>query len=125
MLCASVRFKIYEANPLLDTGAIQSALSESELRKITTAHSEMLLWERPVPDFKIQIANGYLINIEKQVLLQVFLAGSSFEGTFLILPTVGMVVIRLSFSETYTVTNHLKKSLSTPSPHFNAGISDC
>ena len=51
MLFVSLQFNNYENQGLLDTGAVQSALSEAELRKITTAHPEAVLDELPPPNF--------------------------------------------------------------------------
>ena len=74
MLYVPLQFAIYENHALLDTGAVQSALSEAELRKITAALPEAILEELPPPDFKIQIANGSLVPVRKQVVLRFFLA---------------------------------------------------
>ena len=49
MLYVPLQFDKYENHALLDTGAIQSAMSEAELRKITTAHPEAILQELPPP----------------------------------------------------------------------------
>ena len=67
MLFVPLQFNNYENQGLLDTGAVQSALSEAELRKITAAHPEAVLDELPPPNFKVQIANGNLVPIRKQV----------------------------------------------------------
>ena len=47
MLYRPLQFDKYGNHVLLDTGAIQSAMSEAELRKITTAHPEAILQELP------------------------------------------------------------------------------
>ena len=47
MLYVPLQFDKYENHALLDTGAIQSAMSEAELRKLTTAHPEAILQELP------------------------------------------------------------------------------
>ena len=47
MLFVPLQFNSYENQGLLDTGAVQSALSEAELRKITAAHPEAVLDEVP------------------------------------------------------------------------------
>ena len=65
MLFVPLQFNSYENQGLLDTGAVQSALSEAELRKITAAHPEAVLDELPPPNFKVQIANGSLVPIQK------------------------------------------------------------
>ena len=93
MLYVPLQFDKYENHALLDTGAIQSAMSEAELRKITTAHPEAILQELPPPppNFKIQLANGNLVPVRKQVLLRFYVAGEVFEETFLIFPTRGTI----------------------------------
>ena len=55
MLHVPLQFHNYENHALLDTGAIQSAKSEAELRKITTAPPEAILQELqnpPPPEFQ-------------------------------------------------------------------------
>ena len=47
MLYVPLQFNQYENHALLDTGAIQSAMSEAELRKISTAQPEAILQELP------------------------------------------------------------------------------
>ena len=63
MLYVPLQFDKYENHALLDTGAVQSAMSEAELRKITTAHPEAILRELPPTNFKIQMANGNLVPV--------------------------------------------------------------
>ena len=111
MLYVPLQFDKYENSALLDTGAIQSAMSEAELRKITTAHPEAILQELPPPNFKIQIANGNLVPVRKQVLLRFYVAGKVFEETFLILPTMGTFLIGMSFFEKYSVNLDIKNHL--------------
>ena len=86
-------------------------MSEAELRKITTAHPEAILQEFPPPNFKIQIANGNLVPVRKQVLLRFYVAGKVFEETFLILPTMGTILIGMSFFEKYSVNLDIKNHL--------------
>ena len=111
MLYVPLQFDKYENHALLDTGAIQSAMSEAELQKITTAHPEAILQELPPPNFKIQIANGNLVPVRKQVLLRFYVAGKVFEETFLILPTMGTILIGMSFFEKYSVNLDIKNHL--------------
>ena len=111
MLFVPLQFNNYENHGLLDTGAVQSALSEAELRKITTAHPEALLDELPPPNFKVQISNGNLVPIRKQVLLRFFIAGKVFEEVFLVLPTMGTILIGMSFFEKYSVNLDIKNHL--------------
>ena len=111
MLYVPLQFDKYKNHALLDTCAIQSAMSEAELRKITTAHPEAILQELPPPNFKIQIANGNLVPVRKQVLLRFYVAGKVYEETFLILPTMGTILIGMSFFEKYSVNLDIKNHL--------------
>ena len=77
MLYVPLQFRAYENFGLLDTGAIQSALSEAELRRILSAHPAALLQELPAPEFKVQIANGSIVPVRKQVLLRFFIGDKS------------------------------------------------
>ena len=74
-----------------DTVAIQSATSENELGRILTAEPAALLEEYSAPEFKDSIANGTIVPVRKQVLLQFFIGGKVFEETFMILPTMGNI----------------------------------
>ena len=93
MLYVPLQFREYENFDLLDTGAIQSALSEAELRRILTALTGISLQELPAPEFKVQFANDNIVPIRKQVLLRFFIGGKIFEETFMVLPTMGNVLI--------------------------------
>ena len=73
MLYVPLHFCSYEIFGLLVTGAIPSALSEAELWRILLAYPEALLEERPAPDFKVQIANGSIVPMLKEVLLRFFM----------------------------------------------------
>ena len=106
-----MQFRSYENQGLLDTGAIQSAMSENELRRITTAHPAAVLEEYPAPSFKVQIANGSIVPVRKQVLLRFFIGGKIFEETFMILPTMGNILIGMSFFKKYSVTLDLANNI--------------
>ena len=97
MLYVPLQFRAYENQGLLDTGAIKSAMSENELRRILQAHPAAQLEEYPAPDFKVQIANGSIVPVRKQVLLRFFIGGKVFEETFMISPTMGNTLIGMSF----------------------------
>ena len=75
MLYPPLQFREYETQGLLDTGAIQSAMSENEFRRILQAHSAAQLEEYPAPDFKVQIANGSIVPVRKQALLRFCIGG--------------------------------------------------
>ena len=111
MLYVLLQFRAYENQGLLDTGAIQRAMSENELRRILQAHPAAQLEEYPAPDFKVQIANGSIVPVRKQVLLRFFIGGKVFEETFMILPTMGNILIGMSFFKKYSVTLDLANNI--------------
>ena len=111
MLYVPLQFREYENFGLIDTGAIHSALSEAELRCIFSAHPAALFQELPAPEFKVQIANGNFAPVKKQVLLRFFLGGEDFEETFKVLPTMGNVLIGMSFFKKYSVTLDLANNI--------------
>ena len=111
MLYVPLQFRQYENHGLLDTGAIRSAMSENELRRILSAHPAALLEEYPAPDFKVQIANGSIVPVRKQVLLRFFIGGKVFQETFMILPTMGNILIEMSFFKKYSVTLDLANNV--------------
>ena len=111
MLYVPLQFREYENQGLLDTGAIQSTMSENELRRILQAHPAAQLEEYPAPDFKVQIANGNIVLVRKQVLLRFFIGGKIFEDTFMILPTMGNILIGMSFFKKYSVTLDLANNI--------------
>ena len=81
-----------------------------------------MIQENADPNFKIQIANRNLIKVTKQLILRFFSAGRCFEKTFISLPTLGMVLIVMSFFEKYLVTIDVKKFFSTTFGQFNASM---
>ena len=86
-------------------------MSENELRRILQAHPAAQLEEYPAPDFKVQIANGNIVPVRKQVLLRFFIGGKIFEETFMILPTMGNILIGMSFFKKYSVTLDLANNI--------------
>ena len=66
MFYVPLQFRQYENHVLLDTGAIQSEMSEDKLRRITTAHPAAFLEEYLAPNFKVQIGNGSIVPVRKQ-----------------------------------------------------------
>ena len=121
MLYVSLQFRAYENFGHLDTCAIQSALTEAELRCILSVHPVALLQELLAPEFKVQIANGNIVPVRKQVLLQFFIGGKVFEETFMVLPTMGNVLIGMSFFKKHSVTldlaNNIVKFQTSPSSY--------
>ena len=83
-------------------------MSEADVWKITTAHPLALIQEMPAPVFETQFANGSLVKVTKQMSLRFFLAGSRFEATFILMSTLGPVLIGMSFFVNYSVTIDVK-----------------
>ena len=110
MLYVPRQFRENEDYGLLDTGAIQSAMSEKELRQIHQVDPAAQLEVYPARDFKVQIANGSIVPVRKQVLLRSFFVRNELEELFLILPTMGNILIGMSFfknnSETLDLANN-------------------
>ena len=98
MLYVTLQFCSYESFRLHDTGAIESALSEAELRRIVAAHPAAVFEELPAPDLKVQIVNGNTVPVRKKVSLLFFVCRKIFEETFLVLPTMCNFFIVMSFS---------------------------
>ena len=111
IIYVSLQFRQYKNHGLLDTGAIRSAMSEDELRRLLSAHPAALLEEYPAPDFKVQIANGSIVPVLKQVLLRFFIGSKVFEETFMILSTMGNILIGMSFFKKYSVTPDLANNV--------------
>ena len=86
-------------------------MSENELRRILQAHPAAQLEENPAPDFKVQIANGNIVPVRKQVLLRFFIGEKIFEETFMILPTMGNILIGMSFFKKYSVSLDLANNI--------------
>ena len=111
MLYVPLQFRENENFGLLDTGAIQSALSEAELRRILTAHPAALLQELPATEFKVQIANSNIVPVRKQALLHFFIGGKIFEELFMVLPTMGNLLLGMSIFKKYSITLNLANNI--------------
>ena len=62
-MCIPLQFSRSEKQALLDTCAIQRAMSEKELRKFLSNHIMTLNKEKLAPDFKFRKANGNIVTI--------------------------------------------------------------
>ena len=113
MLYIPLYFNKYENNALLDTGAIQSAMSEAEQQKKQRPTLRLSQENNPPhsPNSGIQFANGNLVPVRKQVLLRFYVAGKVFEETFFILPTMGTILIGISFFEKLSASLNIKNHL--------------
>ena len=111
MMYIPLQLAQYEKQASLDTGAIQSAMSETELRTILTTHPSALFKGKPALDFRVRIANGKIVPVRKQVLLRFFIAENKFEETFIILPTKGNILFGISFLNQPSVTLDIRNQL--------------
>ena len=105
-----LEFEYYEISAPLDTGALQSTLSENKLRRIITPHPSALLDELPAPEYRVHNVNGNFAPVRKQVILRFLLVGRNFEEQFMVLPTKSNIFIGMSFFKKYSVTLDLKKN---------------
>ena len=108
ILYIPVQFRDYEKHALLDNGAKKSAMSESEISRILTYQPSALLQEMPATEYKTQFTNGNIVPMINQVQLRFFLAGKIFEETFIVLPTMGNILIGMYFFDEYSVTLDLR-----------------
>ena len=99
-----LQFESYKNVCLVERGAVQSALAETELRKILTAYSKALLQELPSSTFKIQISKGDIVPVRKQVSLRFTRAGKISEKPFMVLTTMGNIFNGMIFLRKYSVT---------------------
>ena len=98
---------MYKTNALLDIGVVQSVVLESKFQKVTSKKNLVDLvdvekWStgNDIPEFKIRIGNGSLVNVLKQVNLRFPLKGSDDKETFPILATMGIKLKETSLFET-------------------------
>ena len=86
-------------------------LPQSANTSLQTTEDKQLLEEYIAPDFEVQIANGSLVPVRKQVLPRFFIGGKIFEKTFMILPTMGNILIGMSFFKKHSVTLDLANNV--------------
>ena len=112
MLYVPLEFGAYENYGLLDTAAIQSAMSENELRR--------LLQTYPAPDFRIQITNGTITSpspflAEKDIgtVTGTVEAFPSFgrKTELLLSPLMSEILEQRSYAQ---ITNHMDHAITIP-----------
>ena len=86
----------------LETGTVQNALSENEIRQIVTIQPEAILHKLPPPTFKIQIINGNIIPAGEEVTSEIRIAGKEFDETFMVLPAKGNILIGMTSLKKYS-----------------------
>ena len=82
---------------LIDTGALSSAISEADLRKIRLLAPHTILNEGPPPDFQIMVANGQLEAPIATVELQFEVGDITFRERFIVITNLTSPLIGLLF----------------------------
>ena len=83
----------YETHGVLNTGAHHAKKFES---KAAAAYPEVMFQGLQAQDIKVQVANGFPLEIRNHMLFWFFNAERKFEQYFFTLPAIGTVLIGLS-----------------------------
>ena len=116
MLYKPSQFNQYDNFAILDTEAIQSALSEYQLSRIIAAHSSAPLHELPAPNYRIRIANDNILPTRKQVLLVFPGQGEVSKKKSWYYPRWTIYSLECLFLKKYSITLDLKNN--SPFPEF-------
>ena len=82
---------------LVDTGALSSAIPESDLRKIRLLAPQSIVKEGPAPNCQIMVANGQLENPKSTVELKFEVGDIEFHEIFIVMEKLTSPSIGLSF----------------------------
>ena len=82
---------------LVDTGALSSAIPESDLRKIRLLAPQSIVKEGPAPNFQIMVANGQLETPKSTVELKFEVGDIEFHEIFIVMEKLKSPLIGLSF----------------------------
>ena len=81
----------------VDTGALSSAIPESDLRKIRLLAPQSIVKEGPAPNFQIMVANGQLETPKSTVELKFEVGDLEFHEIFIVMEKLTSPLIGLSF----------------------------
>ena len=92
-------FEGFKIDGLIDTGALSSAISEADSRKIRLLAPHTILNEGPPPEFQIMVANGQLEAPIATVELQFKFGDITFRKKFVVMtnltsPSVGFLFLQ-------------------------------
>ena len=92
-------FEGFKIDGLIDTGALSSAISEADSRKIRLLAPHTILNEGPPPEFQIMVANGQLEAPIATVDLQFKFGDITFRKKFVVMtnltsPSVGFLFLQ-------------------------------
>ena len=82
---------------LVDTGALSTAIPETDLRKIRVLSPQSSVKEGPVPNFQSMVANGQLETLKSTVELNFEVGDMDFHVTFVVMEKVTSPLIGVSF----------------------------
>ena len=82
---------------LIDTGALSSAIPESDLRKFRLLAPHTILNEGPPPEFQVTVANGQLEAAIATVELQLEFGDITFREKFIVMTNLTSLLIGLLF----------------------------
>ena len=97
MLYFPLDFGELNIDGLIDTGALSSAISEADLRKIRLLAPHTILNEGPPPEFKIMVANGQLEAPFATIELQFEVGDITFREKFIVMTNLTSPLIGLLF----------------------------
>ena len=100
---------------LVDTGALSSAIPDSDLRKIKLLTPQLIIKEGLPPNFQIRVANGHLETPKATVEIKIEVEDIEFHDIFLVMNNLTGPIIGLMFSQrNHTVLDMRQGILSFP-----------
>ena len=107
-------FEELNIDGLIDTGALSSAISEADLRKIRLLAPHTILNEGPPPEFQIMVANGQLEAPIATVELQFEVGDITFREKFLVMTNLTSPLIGLLFLQRNSILDMRQGILNFP-----------
>ena len=113
MFYFSMDFGELTIDGLVDTGALTSAISESDLNKIKLLSNSSIINTGPPPDFKIMVANGQLEDPLSTVELQFEMADWTFREGFIVMKDLPHPLIGLCFLHRHDAVFDIRQGILT------------
>ena len=99
----------------IDTGALSSAISEMDLRKIRLLSPQSVIREGPGPNFQIMVANGQLETPKSTIELKFEVGDIEFHEIFIVMENLTGPIIGLMFlQQNHTVLDMRQGILNFP-----------
>ena len=100
---------------LIDTGALSSAITEMDLRKILLLSPQSVIREGPPPNFQIMVANGQLETHKSTIELKFEVGDIEFHEIFIVMENLTGPIIGLMFLQrNHTVLDMRQGILNFP-----------